>query len=126
MFFASSSVARSTPYEQQLQLKQLAMTKILKKITDQTKYNLHNVANKPAWLNQLKSNDKICDLLPIVSMPEEGRDRYRNKFVFTIAKNEHGTKCIGMRLGRFVDGNTMVAGERKYCFFLKKKKSKRS
>lgn len=55
------------PYEVQLKKKEVEITSILRRITSIAKSR--STQNIPKWLSNLKSNDKCCDLEPIIPSP---------------------------------------------------------
>ena len=49
---------------------------------------------------------QLCTMLPILSGTEN--TGYRNKCSFTIGLNKQGEKCVGFRMGNFINGNVCV------------------
>ena len=49
---------------------------------------------------------QLCTMLPILTGAES--TGYRNKCSFTIGLNKAGEKCVGFRMGNFINGNVCV------------------
>lgn len=49
---------------------------------------------------------QLCTMLPILTGAESMG--YRNKCSFTIGLNKAGEKCVGFRMGNFINGNVCV------------------
>ncbi|XP_070508938.1 tRNA (uracil-5-)-methyltransferase homolog A-like isoform X2 [Chironomus tepperi] len=98
----SSEPLGSTPYEEQLTIKQ----KIIDEVLAQFKVDLRKADYFQGKSKMAEYVDPAFEVLPIVPSPQS--TGYRNKCEFSIGRDENGEIQVGNRVGSYVSGTIYV------------------